>query len=249
MARRGESGPQNLLLKNLPEKERKRLERYLEPAEMRDGSVLIEPDQPIRQVLFPIDMVSSTLQQLSDGSTVEAGLMGMEGMIGIQLWLRERSTPSRTVTQVPGMALRMKAEDFIRQVMEVPESPLNTMVARYTHAFLVMTSQVAACNRLHQVEQRLCRWLMMLHNRVGRDEFPVRQEFLAQMLGVARPSVSIAAKILQKAGFIDYSRGKMRVLDKAGLRSGACECYELIESQVARIFKNEWVERSGVKER
>jgi CRP-like cAMP-binding protein len=237
--------PENLLLASLPEPEIQRLQPFLEPMEMPEATVLINPDEPIEYVYFPETCVTSTLQELSDGSTVEAGLMGVEGMVGIQVWLHERQTPSKTLIQVGGRALRMDADDFIREVMET-NSPLNGLVARYTHAFLIMTSQVAACNRLHEVDARLCRWLKMIHNRVNRDEFLLRQEFISQMLGVHRPTVSIAAKLLQKAGLIDYSRGKMRILDPEGLRNGACECYSLIEGQIARLRTPELLAEEGV---
>jgi Mn-dependent DtxR family transcriptional regulator len=114
------------------------------------------------------------------------------------------------------------------------------MIARYSHALLVMVSQTAACNRLHTVDMRMCRWLKMTHNRIQRPEFPMRQEFLAQMLGVHRPSVSIAANTLQKAGLISYSRGRMQLLDVEGLAEGACECNELIEPQFDHIFGQPW---------
>lgn len=231
---------ENLLLASLQDKEKKRLEPFLEAVDLPDGTVLINNEQPIDYVYFPETCVTSTLQELSDGSTVEAGLMGVEGMVGIQIWLHERQTPSKTLIQVSGRAQRMGAEDFIREIMQT-NSPLNGLVARYTHAFLVMTSQVAACNRLHEVEPRLCRWLKMIHNRVDRDEFDLRHEFIAEMLGVHRPTVSIAAKMLQKAGLIDYSRGHMRILDPEGLKNGACECYSLIEGQVARLYRPDLV--------
>jgi len=239
---------QNLILASIPEKERKRLQPFFHEEELAEGTLLIEENRPIRNVYFPHTLVGSTLQELKDGSTVEAGLMGVEGFIGLQLWLRQRQTPSRTIVQVRGRTARMAADDFVRLVMEVPESPLNPLIARYIHGFLVMTAQVAACNRLHEVEPRLCRWLKMIHNRVTTEEFPLRQEFMAAMLGVSRPTVSITAKILQKAGLIDYSRGKMRILDGEGLRAGACECYDIMENQFARIFKDDWVARSGASD-
>lgn len=238
--------PENLLLASLPDKEKKRLEPFLSSVDMPDEMVLISPGQPIENIYFPETCVTSTLQELSDGSTVEAGLIGIEGMIGIQVWLHERQTPSKTLVQVSGRAQRMDTEDFIREVMETA-SPLNDYVARYTHAFLVMTSQMAACNRLHEVEPRLCRWLKMIHDRVDRDEFGLRHEFIAEMLGVHRPTVSIAAKMLQKAGLIDYSRGRMRILDPEGLKNGACECYSLIQGQVARL-RPEMLAEKGVAE-
>lgn len=237
---------ENLLLASLPAQEKRRLEPFLKSVELQDGTVLIKPEQPIENIYFPETCVTSTLQELSDGSTVEAGLMGVEGMVGIQVWLHADRTPSKTLIQVSGRAQKMDVEDFKREVMET-NSPLNDYVARYTHAFLVMTSQVAACNRLHEVEPRLCRWLKMIHNRVDRDEFDLRHEFIAEMLGVHRPTVSIAAKLLQKAGLIDYSRGRMRILDPEGLKNGACECYTLIEGVVARLYSPELLAQEDVK--
>jgi hypothetical protein len=167
--------------------------------------------------------------------------MGLEGMVGIQLWLRVPTTPSKTLIQVPGTAYRMRSEDFIEQVVKKPNSPLNDLVARYVHGFLVFTSQTAACNRVHSIDERLCRWLRMVYNRVPeRREMPLRQEFLAEMLGVRRPTVSTAASILQKAGYIEYSRGRLTILDPDGLAEGACECYELMEAQFDRMFNEPW---------
>jgi CRP-like cAMP-binding protein len=135
----------------------------------------------------------------------------------------------------------MEADDFIREVMNKP-SPLNELIARYTHAFLTLTSQTAACNRLHPIDERLCRWLKMTHDRVRRNEFMMRQEFMALMLGVHRPTVSTAANMLQKAGFIRYNRGHMEILDAEGLRQGTCECYEIMNTQFDKIFDRPWRE-------
>ena len=232
---------ENMLLASLPDGERARLAPCLETVTLGLSEVLIRLDEPIQYVWFPYDAVTSTLQPLEDGETVESGLMGLEGLVGIQLWLRMDTTPSTTLVQVPGTALRMSRNDFIREVMNVPESPLNTLLARYVHAFLVLTSQTAACNRMHQVDQRLCRWLRMVYNRVPeRTELPLRQDFVASMLGVQRPTVSTAASILQRAGYIEYSRGRMRILDPTGLARGACECYELMEAQFDRILAVPW---------
>jgi CRP-like cAMP-binding protein len=230
---------ENLLLASLPREERERLDPFLEWTELEVEDVLIEPDEPIRLVFFPFDAVTSTLQVLTDGSTIETGLMGVEGMIGIQLWLRMPSTPTRTIVQVAGRGHRMDASVFVREVRDTA-SPLNHFVARYTHAFLNMTSIVAACNRLHTLDQRMCRWLKLVHNRVRRDEFSMRQEFMAMMLGVQRPTVSTTAGILQKAGLITYTRGRMTVLDPEGLLAGSCECLELMEREMDRIFDKPW---------
>ena len=231
---------ENLLLAALPQEERDRLDPFLEWGDEELKEVLIEPDEPITHVFFPYDAVTSTIQEYPDGSMIETGLMGVEGMIGIQLWLRMPSTPTRTIIQVAGQGHRMTANDFIREVRDVPESPLNPLIARYTHAFLTMTSIAAACNRLHPLEQRMCRWLMLTYNRIRRAEFPMRQEFLAQMLGVQRPTVSITAQILQQAGLLTYKRGNMRLLNPEGLAAGSCECLELMERQMDRIFDQPW---------
>ena len=240
---------ENLLLASLPREERERLDPFLKWTGVEFEQTLIEPNEPIRLVFFPFDSITSTLQEMSDGSSIETGLMGVEGMIGIQLWLRMPSTPTRTFVQVEGFGHIMEAADFIREVMNRPESQLNTLVARYTHAFLTMTSQGAACNRLHTLDQRMCRWLKLVHNRVRRDEFPMRQEFMAAMLGVQRPTVSTTAGILQKAGLITYTRGRMTVLDAEGLAEGACECLELMEAQMDRVFDVPWRELARREDR
>lgn len=231
---------ENLLLAALPREERKRLEPFLKYEKLEVRTALIEADEPIENLYFPYDCITSTLQEMSDGSSIESGLMGVEGLIGIQLWLNVRATPTRTIVQVEGHAHRMRAEDFIREVMNRPESPLNRLIARYVHAFLTMSGQTAACNRLHTIDERLCRWLKLTHNRIRRDEFDMRHEFLAMMLGVHRPTVSTAANILQKAGLISYSRGRIKILDSEGLAEGACECYEIMEAQFDKIFDRPW---------
>jgi hypothetical protein len=170
--------------------------------------------------------------------------MGMEGMAGIQVWLHANSSPAKTMVQVAGHAQRMTTENFVRHVRDTG-SPMNRLLALYVHAFLVMTSQTAACNRLHEIDVRLCRWLTLIVHRVGRDEFGMRDEFLAQMLGVARPSVSTQLAILQRAGLLEYSRGQMHILDRKELRARACECLRVIESQVDRFAGTRWSANEG----
>ena len=227
---------ENLLLAYLPEAERKRLDPFLKETMLEFQQVLIEPNEEIKEMYFPYDAITSTIQQMSNGDSVETGLMGVEGFIGVQLWLHAPTTPTQTLVQIAGRAHQMHASDFIRHVRDT-ESPLNELCAKYSHAFLVMTSQTAACNRLHPVNERLCRWLKLVHNRLRRDDFPVQQEFIARMLGVHRPTVSIAANMLQQAGLIKYSRGQMRILDADGLRNGSCECLEIIEKQFEKVFE------------
>ncbi|MBV8053589.1 MAG: Crp/Fnr family transcriptional regulator [Acidobacteriaceae bacterium] len=236
---------ENLLLAALPKTERQRLDPFLEPVEMQAGHPITTPGETIENLYFPFDAVTSTIQEMSDGSTIETGLMGIEGLAGVQVWLRQRTTIATTFVQVPGKAHRMSTDNFIREVRD-RQTPLNDLIASYVHAFLILTSLTAACNRLHSVDQRLCRWLMMTCDRAQRREFPVRHEFLAQMLGVHRPTVSTAANMLQKAGLITYRYGKLTILDPEGLVEGACECYELMQTQFEKIFDQPWRElRSG----
>ena len=143
-------------------------------------------------------------------------------------------------TLVPGRTHRMSVADFKQEVINKPSSPLNGLIAKYVHAFLIMTSAAAACNRLHTIDARLCRWLKLMHNRIRGDEFPMNHEFLALMLGVHRPTLLTAAKMLQTAGIISYSRGTMKVLDGEGLAEGSCECLELMESQFDKVFDKPW---------
>ncbi len=226
----------NLLIAALPEPERRRLEPFLETVTLGLRENLIEPGEPIRYIHFPIDLVASTVHTMSDGSTVESAIIGLDGLVGIQAWLRQKSAVSSTFVQVPGHALRMRVESFQKEVMDHPASPLNGLIADYISAYITFTTITAACNRIHRIEERLCRWLKMTHNRVSGDQFPVRHEFLAYMLGVHRPSVSIAANILKKAGLIKYDYGRMQVLDPKGLAEGACECYTTMEKQIEAIF-------------
>lgn len=239
---------ENLLLAALPEEERQRLNPFLHRMNLEAGHPITNPDEPIENLYFPFGAVTSTIHQMSDGSSIETGLMGIEGLAGVQVWLGQLTTPATTFVQIPGEALRISTDDFIREVRQKP-SPLNPLIAGYVHAFLVMTSLIAACNRLHSLDQRLCRWLRMSYNRANRREFPLRQEFLAQMLGVHRPTVSTAASMLQKAGLITYRYGKLTITNPEGLIDGACECYTLMESEFEKIFDQHWGDIAEIRER
>jgi len=228
---------ENLLLAALRDEERERLSPYLKKVVLDFQQVLIEPNEEITDIYFPYNAITSTLQEMHNGDSVETGLTGIEGFVGVPLWLGARTTPTRTMVQVAGEAYHMRAADFVRHVRDA-DSPLNDLCGKYAHAFLAMTSQIAACNRLHPVDERLCRWLKLVHNRVRRDEFPIRQEFIAMMLGVHRPTVSTAANMLQQAGLIKYSRGQMQILDAVGLSNGSCECLEIMERQFEKIFEH-----------
>ena len=240
---------ENLLLAALPKAERERLNPFLEWTDMDAGLPITEPDQPIEHLYFMYDAVTSTTQEMADGSIIETGLMGIEGLAGVQVWLGHLTTAAMTFVQVPGKGHRMKTEDFIREVRDNVASPLNNLIRSYVHAFLVMTSMTAACNRLHPIDQRFCRWLRMTYNRAQRTEYPLRHEFLAQMLGVQRPTLSTAAALLQRAGLINYRYGKLTVIDPEGLAEGACECYPVMERQFDQMFEQSWRPKADEQER
>ena len=239
---------ENLLLAALPQAERDRLDPFLDRVEMQMGMPVTEPNEPIPFLYFPYDAVTSTTQEMSDGTMIETGLMGIEGLAGVQVWLGQLTTPATTFVQVPGWGHRMNTEDFIREVRDNRSSPLNDLVRSYVHAFLVLTSLVAACNRLHSIDQRLCRWLSMTYNRAHRTEYPLRHEFLSQMLGVQRPTLSTAASMLQRAGLITYRYGKLTITNPEGLAAGACECYEIMEAQFDKMFDQPWREKAPFRE-
>jgi CRP-like cAMP-binding protein len=194
---------------------------------------LYNPNEPIDYVYFLKSGVVSLLTIMQNGDAVEVGTVGNEGMVGLPVFLEADSVPGKAFAQIPGDAWRMRADKFKEYIS--PGTPLHELLQRYTQALFNQISQSAACNRLHSIEERACRWLLMTHDRVGEDLFPLTQEFLAHMLGVRRPTVSTVAAILQKAGFIRYSRGKVMILDRKGLESASCECYEIIKAEFERL--------------
>jgi CRP-like cAMP-binding protein len=227
---------ENLLLRALPEKEKNRLSPFLKSVDLPLDHRLIHPGAPLRYVWFPHDAIASTVQSMADGLTIEVGMTGLEGMVGIPAWLGVGTTSLRCFIQVPGRASRMRVEVFRREVCE-QFSPLNGLIASYIHAYMVIAAQKTACNCVHDVNQRLCRWLSMMAERLPeKNTFPFRQEFLAYMLGVHRPTVSVAAEGLQRQGLIRYSRGHLQILDRDGLRARSCECCEVISRQLHQML-------------
>lgn len=218
---------QNQLLAVLPRKEYHRLAPALEVIPLDLGDVLYQPGKRIPYVYFPATCVIAVTVPMKGGATAEAGMVGREGMVCLCTFLESDTTPFRAVVQNPGEALRMQTEDFKAELRRSPT--LVSVLHRYADAFLTQVSYSAACNRLHTVEQRCCRWLLMTHDRAEPDHFTLTQEFLAQMLGVQRTSVTEVARSLQGAGLIRYSRGKVTVVDRNGLEAAACECYENIK--------------------
>jgi CRP-like cAMP-binding protein len=171
---------------------------------------------------------------MDDGSSVEIGTVGREGFVGVPVLLEGGYTSEhQAITQIGGTTVRVAAPDFRQLVNELPA--LRTMLHRYTLALLAQIAQASACNRLHTLDQRCARWLLMTHDRVGRDEFPLTQDFLAQMLGVRRAGVNEAQQQLSNAGVISYVRGNVTILDRAGLEHKSCECYQLIRAEHDRL--------------
>jgi CRP-like cAMP-binding protein len=171
---------------------------------------------------------------MEDGTVVELATVGNEGMVGLPVFLGGDTMPLKAFVQIPGDAMRMKADVFKDSVNQ--GSPLHGLLQRYTQALFNQVAQSTACNRVHSIEERCCRWLLMTRDRVESDGFPLTQEFLSQMLGVRRPSVSVVAAILQKAGLIRYSRGRITILDREGLEAAACECYAIIKQEFDRLL-------------
>lgn len=226
MMTRSNPGPvPNLLLDALPPRDYAEIMSSGEIVELSLRRVLHEPDRLAHQVYFPFSGVISLLTVMDDGSAVEIATIGKEGMVDFGAYLGLMS-PARWLVQVPGEALRVDVET-LRNLTARSEPAVNVM-HRYMLAMFVLVSQTAACNGRHHVVERCARWLLMTHDRVGRNSFPMTHEFLADMLGVRRPSVSIAMSILSKAGYLRYRRGLIRVVDREGLEMAACECYGLL---------------------
>lgn len=198
--------------------------------------VLYPVDEPLRHVYFPEGAVLSVLTIMQSGAAVEIGTFGLEGLSGAQLILGGNRAPSKMICQVPGAALCMPVDRFLTHLKTA--RTFQRIVRRYTEALFNFMGQSIACNRLHTVDERCARWLLMTHDRVDSDEFDLTQEFLAIMLGVHRPGVSIAAGSLQEAGFIRYSRGHVQIRNRQGLETAACECYQISADQFTRSLRS-----------
>lgn len=232
----GAAGPtRNRILRALPEAEHDALLQQFELVTLRSGQVLIEPGAPTAHVFFPASAVLSVVNLLAQGGAVEVGTIGNEGMGGLSVFLDADAAPSQLIAQVPGDAYQMTAASLVAAAASLPS--LERILRRYTHAYLTQVAQTASCNRAHDVAERCARWLLMTHDRVGgRDSFFLTHEFLAFMLGVRRAGVTVAAGILQRAGLIRYTRGRITVLDRAGLEAASCDCYGIVRAHFDRLF-------------
>ena len=225
---------ENRLLLGLEKKVYQELAPHLEAVSLTLRQKLYEPNQPIEYVYFPINGVVSMLAQMEEGILIEVATVGNEGMIDLPLFLGADLTPGTSFSQIPGDALRMSAKYFRKAI--ATSGALTRALHRYTQALMVQISQGNACNRIHSLEERCARWLLLCHDRVGKDEFMLTQEFLSQMLGVRRASVNLAAAAFQHAGFIKYSRGRLRISNRKGLESTVCQCYAVIREEYDRML-------------
>ena len=224
----------NQLLAAIPDDAYRAIARDLRPTEVAVGQVLQAEGEPVRDVYFPNGGVCSVTKQMRDGRTVEVATVGVEGMLGVTVFLGDRIGTGETMLQVPGgLVTAMSADAFVAHTSQ--PGPFRDIVALYTQAHLVQVMQCTACNALHNVEERCCRWLLQTHDRVGEDEFVLKHEFLAVMLGVSRPSVTIVLGTLQKAGLITSHYGRIRVLERKQLEAASCECYEAIAGHFERL--------------
>lgn len=219
----------NALIDNLPKAEREQFRSLCEPFEMEFGAVLCEVEAPYQHAYFPVSGSISLVSGAHDHNPFEMGLIGQEGMLGSTLLLGINPAPIRAVVHVPGVALRMTVEQLQRQVCDSPA--LRKILSRYLYMRLVELSLVGGCIRYHRIEQRLARALLLAHDRVREGSFYLTHDYLADMLGVRRSSITIAAGDLQDRNLISYTRGNIRILDRPGLEAMSCECYQLLRAR------------------
>lgn len=228
------SATRNRLLAALPGREYERLAPHLQAVSFEQGQYLYGPNEPIEYAYFSLSGVTSMIVITQNGPTVEVGLVGREGFVGYQPLLGMKNAPNGAITQIPGHALRVTLktlkDEFDRG------GRLQAVLHRNIQSQIVQMSQGAACNRLHEVNERLARWLLMMHDRAETDKLPLTHEFLSQMLGANRATVSLAAGTFQQAGLIKYSRGIVTILNREGLEQIACECYGVVKAEFDRTF-------------
>ncbi|MGB9203129.1 MAG: Crp/Fnr family transcriptional regulator [Terriglobales bacterium] len=220
----------NKILLGLPPKEREMLFPKLELVRLKTHHVLHEPGDSLKSAYFCDTGLISILSVFPDGKSVEVGLVGKEGFIGLPLVAGFRTAPTRAIAQIDATAFRVDGETLMVILRQCPE--LERRLQQFSQIMAAQVTQIAACNRLHEVNERLARWLLMSADRVGSNSLPLTQEFLGQMLGTRRSSVTVAAGMLQKAGLIAHSRGDVKIVDRPRLEEAACDCYGIMQRQI-----------------
>ncbi|WP_414515158.1 Crp/Fnr family transcriptional regulator [Nostoc sp. PCC 9305] len=226
----------NRLLAALPANDYERLIPHLKLVSLPTRQVIYEPGEPITQVYFPQNAVVSIVTIMEDGSTVEVGIVSNEGMVGIPVILGGNTTTTKAFVQVAGAGMQMDA-DVLRTEFN-RGGAIQKLLLRYVRAVYTELTQSCACNRLHTLEERLARWLLTVSDRFESDDFPLTQEFIAQMLGVRRSGVTVAASTLSRAGMIRYQRGQISILNREDLEATSCECYQVIQKEFTRLLGN-----------
>jgi CRP-like cAMP-binding protein len=229
-----QAGSQNRLLKILPPEDFERLRPYLQLVEFKYKLSLYRADEQIEFVHFIETGVASLVNTMKNGNSAEVGTIGNEGMVGLPVIFGDSQAPTSVYMQVAGHGLRMKAKTFWQEMQR--SASLRAVMLHYAHAVFNLVAQSAACNTFHVLERRCCRWLLMTQDRMQSNEFQLTQEFLAMMLGVRRPGVTLAARELQRAGLIHYKRGNVKILDHAGLIKRSCECYAVSKREFDRLL-------------
>lgn len=225
---------QNHILESLPAEEYEIVVPHLEEIRMNYGDVLSYPDEKIEYVYFPKRGIISICAVMEDGTQVEVGVIGSEGMSGLPVLFNTYSVPLQSMVQIPDGAVRMRTEAFRREIEHCPH--LRQSLMHYAQAFYIQAAQTAACNRLHSLEGRLVRWILMCQDRTHSDLLPITHEVMSIMLGVRRAGVSVAANKLKTEGLIDYKRGLVRVRDRSGMEAATCECYGVIRKAFDRFL-------------
>ncbi len=225
---------QNHLLAALPAPDRERLLPYLERVTMPLGHVLYESGSELRHVYFPTTSIVSLLYVMIDGASAEIAVVGNDGILGVALFMGGETMPNRAVVQSAGHAYRLQGALLKQEFSRSGE--LQHLLLRYTQALLTQMAQTAVCNRYHSLDQQFCRWLLLSLDRLPADELVMTQELIANMLGVRREGVTEAAGNVQRAGLIEYQRGRITVLDRAGLEARTCECYAVVKKEFDRLL-------------
>lgn len=234
MSTQAHSPLENQLLAALPKEIYERLLPHLEPVSMALGEVLYESDEQMAHIYFPTSSIVSLLYLMANGATAEIGVVGYEGVVGVALFLGGGTTPNRAVVQSAGHAFKMKAQALRAEFEQGGAMQLHLL--RYTQALLTQISQTAVCNRLHPVEQQLCRWLLLSHDRLRSDQLVMTQDLISNMLGVRREGITMAARQLKDRGLISYVRGTITLVDRTGLEAAVCECYQVVKTEYDRLL-------------
>ena len=228
------SGRENILLAALTEDEYQRLGPHLEQVTFEIGKVIYHISDKLEYLYFPSTSMISLLYTLEDGMTAQVGLTGNDGVVGIAVFLGGETMPNQAVVQIAGNAYRLRTQLALEEFQRGGIFQKNLLL--YTQTLITQISQTAICNRLHDVEQRFCRWLLLCHDRVRSDVLVMTQELIASMLGGRRESVTVVAGRLQDAGLINYTRGHITILDRKGLEAAVCECYKVVKVEYDRLL-------------